>query len=161
MNPSTRDDFLWLMSDEAAPILRKVQKAFEERINAVRIAKSVRKLTTPTRSALVMEQAQLRIRARKKFSMAANMFFTRRGLEQATGKLIAAYKAEHFANLSSVADVCCGIGGDLIALAQRNAPNAKCAPTIGVDSDEHTCLFAAKNIEVNCGDTNSVAIRLP
>ena len=141
MNPSTRDDFLWLMSDEAAPILTRVQKAFLDRINAVRIAKSLRKLTTPTRSALLMEQAQLRIRARKKFGLADKMFFTRRGLEQSTSEAIARYKATRFADLQSVADICCGIGGDLIAMAHRGDGSSP-HQTVGVDQDEHTCLFA-------------------
>ena len=70
MNLETRDDFLWLMSDEAAPVLKQVQNAFAERVNVVRIAKSLRKLTTPTRGALVMEQAQLRKKA------AQNLFLT-------------------------------------------------------------------------------------
>lgn len=84
------------------------------------------------------------------------MFFTRRGLEQATGMRIAAYKAGRFAELSMVADICCGIGGDLIALAKRNEAESNRARTFGVDSDEHTCLFAAKNIEVNCGSSDAV-----
>lgn len=160
MNPSTRDDFLWLMSDEATPVLTSVQLAFEERVNAVRIAKTLRKTTTPTRSALVMEQAQLRLRAKKKFSKAAEMFFTRRGLEQATGERIAAYKASRFAGLDRVADVCCGIGGDLIALANRESPQTEASQTTtGVDVDEHTCLFAARNVQVNCRDSKQVDLQ--
>lgn len=146
------------MSDEAAPILTRVQKAFLDRINAVRIAKSLRKLTTPTRSALLMEQAQLRIRARKKFGCANSMFFTRRGLEQATSETIAKYKAKRFANLQSVADICCGIGGDLISLADRG-DDSTLQHTVGVDQDEHTCLFAEKNIEVHGRQNSTVEIR--
>lgn len=152
MNPFNRDDFLWLTSDEASPILEQVQAAFEERTNAVRIAKSLRKTTTPTRSALVMEQAQLRIRARRKFSHADKMFFTRRGLEQASGQRLAEYKARRFTETTNVADICCGIGGDLIALAKRNAESSSggsVSRTIGVDNDDLTCLFAQKNLEVN------------
>ncbi len=159
MNPSTREDFVWLISDEAAPVLRKVQQAFEDRFNAVRIAKSLRKKTTPTRAALIMEQAQLRIRGRRKFSQAAEMFFTRRGLEQATGKRIASYKAGRFAQLSNVADICCGIGGDLIALAKRDHSDEPSCRTIAIDSDEHTCLFAKKNVEVNCKRSGEVTFR--
>ena len=136
MNSSTREDFLWLMSDEAAPILKKAQDAFSDRVNAVRIAKSLRKITTPTRAALTMEQAQLRIRARAKFIRASEMFFTRRGLEQATGRRIAKYKAGRFRKLKNVADVCCGIGGDLIKLANRSSDSS--FQTTGVDSNEMT-----------------------
>ena len=119
MNLETRDDFLWLMSEEADPILKQVQGAFAERVNVVRIAKSLRKLTTPTRGALVMEQAQLRKKAGQKFTRASRMFFTRRGLEQASGQRLAEYKASRFQSLENVADVCCGIGGDLLSLARR------------------------------------------
>ena len=76
MNPSTREDFYWLVSDEAKPILRQVQDAFLDQVNAVRIAKSLRKKFSPNRSALIMEQAQLRIRARTKFKLANEMYFT-------------------------------------------------------------------------------------
>ena len=162
MTPATRDDFLWLMSDAAAPILTKTQVAFESRLNAVRIAKTLRKETTPERSALVMEQAQLRIRARKKFSRPGSMFFTRRGLEQASGKLIAQYKARRFADHSNVADVCCGIGGDLIALGKRQLKNPELSGdgrTVGVDSDELTCLFARRNFEVLGLDPNLISVQ--
>lgn len=163
MNPETRDDFLWLMTDEAAPSLKKVQAAFEERINAVRIAKALRKTTTATRSALVMEQAQLRVRARRKFTRASQMFFTRRGLEQASGRQLAAYKARRFEALANVADICCGIGGDLIAFAKRGLKDSKTASdhlnTVGVEIDELTCLFARRNLEVNSLDLNQVNVQ--
>ncbi len=162
MNPETRDDFLWLMSDKAAPILEKVQVAFEERVNAVRIAKSLRKLTTATRSALVMEQAQLRIRARRKFARAKQMFFTRRGLEQASGRRLAAYKAQRFEALTNVGDICCGIGGDLIALGSRtqgiSKTSGKNSRTVGVEIDELTCMFARRNMEVNSLDPVTVQV---
>lgn len=147
MNDSQREDYLWLMSEEAKPILTQTQAAFADRINAVRIAKSLRRKTTPTRSALVMEQAQLRERASEKFSKASQMFFTRRGLEQASGSGIAQYKARRFATLDRVADVCCGVGGDLIALANRT--QAAGTAIVGVDSDELTCLFAERNLRLN------------
>ena len=175
MTTSTADDFRWLISDEAAPILIEVQEAIANQVNPLRIAKKLRKQISPERSALVMEQAKLRIRARKKFSRPENMFFTRRGLEQSSGKLIAQYKAMRFAGLANVADICCGIGGDLIGLAKRGIrsntynPSQLAAPqpnkidasemrTVGVDADELTCLFAKRNLEASGLDSelNSV-----
>lgn len=155
MNPSTREDFYWLVSDEAKPILRQVQDAFLDQVNAVRIAKSLRKKFSPNRSALIMEQAQLRIRARTKFKLANEMYFTRRGLEQASGWQLAQYKSKRYAFSRSVADVCCGVGGDLLGIAQRQfqiQPSVAASGqpfTVGVDSDELTSLFAGKNLEVN------------
>src|SRR6476661_2035683 len=67
------------------------------------------------------------------------MFFTPKGLEQATDEQIAAYKAGRFPAGQPVVDLCCGIGGDLIALGQRG-------PARGVDCDPVTALFAAENV---------------
>ncbi|HEX5346991.1 MAG TPA: class I SAM-dependent methyltransferase [Pseudonocardiaceae bacterium] len=62
-------------------------------------------------------QHELRRRAHTKFTRAQQMYFTRAGLEQATAEVIARHRAARFAAASRVADLCCGIGGDLIALA--------------------------------------------
>ncbi len=141
MDLSTQNDFKWLLSDDATEILRQTQEAIDEQVNVVRISNSLRAKTSPTRAALVMEQAQLRARARRKFKLANEMFFTRRGLEQSTDERIAQYKAHRFVGLKSVADICCGIGGDLGGLLTRSGAQR----TIGVDADQLTCLFANHN----------------
>lgn len=142
MDAALNEDFHWLLSTEAEPLLIETQASFAENVNAVRIARNLRKRTTPSRSAIVMEQAQLRIRGTRKFDRAERMFFTRRGLEQATSQRLAAYKAGKFAGISGVIDLCCGIGGDLIGLAQRSLAQH----TAGVDFDPLTCLFARRNL---------------
>jgi hypothetical protein len=153
MNPSTREDLIWLLSEEAAPVLETVQTAFLDRTNAVRIAKSLRKKFSPTRSALVMEQAQLRIRASRKFEKADEMFFTKRGLEQASSWRLGDYKASRFSELWNVADICCGIGGDLTSLALRETTSdsgpSSVPLTVGVDNDSLICIFARRNLLVN------------
>jgi hypothetical protein len=63
----------------------------------------------------VLALDNLRHRAAAKFSRAAEMWFDRKGLEQATPEAVARHKAKRFAG--SVWDYCCGIGGDTIALA--------------------------------------------
>ncbi|MCA9032807.1 MAG: hypothetical protein KDA66_18465, partial [Planctomycetaceae bacterium] len=70
---------------------------------------------------LVVAALQLhesRVRARKKFSRADDMWLTRVGVEQSTAEAVAQYKAERFRGADFVWDVCCGIGSDSIALAQ-------------------------------------------
>ncbi len=65
-------------------------------------------------------QHELRRRAEGKFTRAERMYFTRPGLEQASAEAIARYRAKRYDRYDSaarVADLCCGIGGDLIALA--------------------------------------------
>lgn len=69
---------------------------------------------------LVMDaltQHALRLQARDKFSRAGRMYFTRPGLEQASSELVARHRAGRYGRSELVADLCCGIGGDLIALA--------------------------------------------
>jgi hypothetical protein len=64
-----------------------------------------------------LAQHELRLRARAKFTRAEQMWLTRDGLEQASAEPIARHRASRYAGLARVADLCCGIGGDLIALA--------------------------------------------
>ena len=64
-----------------------------------------------------LAQHELRLLARAKFSRAMHMFFTRPGLEQASSELTARYRSARYAGAGLVADLCCGIGGDLVALA--------------------------------------------
>jgi hypothetical protein len=71
-----------------------------------------------------LAQHELRMRAEAKFSRAADMFFTRSGLEQASAELVARHRARRYPGAELVADLCCGIGGDLIALAASHAVRA-------------------------------------
>jgi hypothetical protein len=64
-----------------------------------------------------LAQHELRLRARAKFSRAMDMYFTRAGLEQASAEVIAGHRRARYAGAGLVADLCCGIGGDLTALA--------------------------------------------
>ncbi|MBA2948173.1 methyltransferase domain-containing protein [Streptomyces sp. PSKA28] len=88
-------------------------------------------------------QARLRQRAAAKFGAAdaGRMFFTPNGVEQATRASVAAYRAGRFADLGvrSVADLCCGVGGDAIALARAGIS------VLAVDRDPLTCAVARAN----------------
>jgi hypothetical protein len=68
-------------------------------------------------AAAAFELASLRARAAAKFSRAEGMLFEREALEQASGERIARWRARRFAGREVVADLCCGIGGDTLALA--------------------------------------------
>ena len=75
----------------------------------------------PALVAAALTQARLRVRARAKFGADADrMYLTAAGLEQATRAVVAEHRAARFAaaGAAGVADLCCGIGGDLIALAR-------------------------------------------
>ncbi|OQY30229.1 MAG: hypothetical protein B6244_01320 [Candidatus Cloacimonetes bacterium 4572_55] len=77
----------------------------------------------------VTEILGLRQRALKKFRCADKMYFDRVGMEQASSDLTAEYHAARFADYFGkssekrmsfmIADICCGIGSDSIALAKK------------------------------------------
>ncbi|HEX6676924.1 MAG TPA: class I SAM-dependent methyltransferase, partial [Actinomycetes bacterium] len=67
--------------------------------------------------AAALLQRELRLAARAKFRLADRMLFTRPGLEQASAEAVARHRARRYQGLAAVADLCCGIGGDLVALA--------------------------------------------
>jgi SAM-dependent methyltransferase len=77
----------------------------------------LRKLHPAELAKAALETALLRIKARARFTHADRMYFTREALEQATSEVVARHRAGRFATFGSVADLCCGIGGDALALA--------------------------------------------
>ncbi|MEU6087465.1 methyltransferase domain-containing protein [Streptomyces sp. NPDC047085] len=90
-------------------------------------------------------QARLRQRAAAKFAAedAERMFFTPNGVEQSTRTSVAAYRAARMKDqgVTSVADLCCGIGGDAIALARAGVR------VLAVDRDPLTVAVARANAE--------------
>ncbi|MFK4182641.1 methyltransferase domain-containing protein [Streptomyces sparsogenes] len=92
-----------------------------------------------------LTQAGLRQRAAAKFGAddAHRMYFTPHGVEQATRASVAAYRADRFAQLGvrRVADLCCGIGGDAVALARAGIS------VLAVDRDPLTCAVVRANAE--------------
>jgi SAM-dependent methyltransferase len=90
-------------------------------------------------------QARLRQRAAAKFGPedAGRMFFTPNGVEQSTRASVAAYRARRLRELgvASVADLCCGIGGDAIAMARAGIR------VLAVDRDPLTAAVARANAD--------------
>jgi hypothetical protein len=90
--------------------------------------------------AAALTQQSLRVAGREKFSRADEMFFTRAGLEQASAEVVASHSARRFHDMPAVADLCCGIGGDLAAIAS-NAHRV-----LAVDADPDALRFARRNV---------------
>jgi SAM-dependent methyltransferase len=88
-----------------------------------------------------LAQQELRLRARAKFSRALDMYFTRPGLEQASAEVIAGHRSARYADAGLVADLCCGIGGDLVALAAGRG-------VLAVDRDRLHLRMAQANADV-------------
>ncbi len=130
------EEYEWLVSPAAERWLDIAAGADEKSL--IRMSLSLRKDLGVTRTHLIIAQAELRRRAGVKFQNAGRMFFTRQLLEQATDEQIAGYKAQRWPAAGSLADLCCGIGGDLLALARRG-------PVVGVDRDPVAAVLAAAN----------------
>jgi len=144
VNPPAMEDLAWLVSPEAAPWL---EQAGDATVSLHTRIERLRRSVGAARAPLLTRQAELRVRGLRKFSAAANMFFTQRSLEQATDQHTAAHKAERFQPGRRIADLCCGIGGDLLSLARQGS-------VCGVDNDETVALFASANARALGVDAN-------
>jgi SAM-dependent methyltransferase len=93
--------------------------------------------------AAALTQVELRLRAEPKFGdLAARMYFTPEGLEQATRVAVSTHRAARLtaASTSTAIDLGCGIGGDLLALARAGITTA------GVDLDPVRIEVARANL---------------
>lgn len=118
----------------------------QARQSGLALAVSLRREYPAHLVAAAMTQHDLRLAAHAKFSRAMEMLFTRDGYEQSSSEMIASYRAARFAGAGRVADLCCGIGGDLIALASARAE--KSGQLLAVDRDEAHARLAVHNAGV-------------
>ncbi|HEX6935718.1 MAG TPA: methyltransferase domain-containing protein [Actinomycetes bacterium] len=112
--------------------------------------------------AAALTQSRLRARAKAKLGdLADRLFLTDDGLQQASRPAVAARHARRYADAgtSPLLDLCCGIGGDLLALAGAGLR------VTGVDRDPMTVEVARANVEalglagradVRCADVTDV-----
>lgn len=117
---------------------------------ALQLASSLRGRYPAALVAEALTQQTLRTAARAKFSLADQMLFTRPGLEQASSELTASHAAARYPQGWLVADLCCGIGGNLIALAPRRV--------LAVDRDPESLAFARHNAAVYGAAADAVAV---
>ncbi|MGN6030928.1 MAG: THUMP-like domain-containing protein [Thermomicrobiales bacterium] len=106
----------------------------------VALATRLRKRHAPDVVAAAMTLADLRSRAAVKFANPGMMLLTRAGYEQASSDVIARWRARRFAGCETIADLCCGIGGDLMALAAL--PGLTTLTAVDLDPDHLTMALA-------------------
>ncbi|MFE7464785.1 methyltransferase domain-containing protein [Streptomyces sp. NPDC057499] len=155
-------DFLALRTPEGTALLDELRDHDPARELAT--ATRLRRTHPAALVSAALGQARLRQRAVAKFGAedAYRMFFTPNGVEQATRTSVATHRARRFAaagEVRHVADLCCGIGGDAIALARAGIR------VLAVDRDPLTAEVARANaavlglddlIEVRCADVAAV-----
>ncbi len=135
--------FAWLLTDPGQDLLRDA--GLSDFSDAARLhdIERLRRRATREQAAAAYEIAWLRRRAVAKFREAARMYFTREALEQASGMAIARYRADRYTRLglAHIVDLCCGIGGDTLALAAI-------ARVTAIDIDALRLAMARANAQV-------------
>ncbi|MFJ9730244.1 methyltransferase domain-containing protein [Streptomyces sp. NPDC101171] len=137
------NDLALLLTPEGRALLDEVRDT--DAAHELAVATRLRRDHPAELVSAALGQARLRQRAVAKFGAedAGRMFFTPNGVEQSTRVSVAAYRAERMKGLgvTSVADLCCGIGGDAIALARAGIR------VLAVDRDPLTAAAARANAE--------------
>jgi SAM-dependent methyltransferase len=142
------DAFRWLLTDEGQTVLARAVEATAggssgPGADELAVQAELRRTTAADRVAAALTQAELRRRAVPKFGeLAAQMYFTPDGLEQATRLSVATHRAGRLqaAVTQSVIDLGCGVGGDLVAFARAGILAA------GVDLDPVRVAVAEANL---------------
>jgi hypothetical protein len=136
------DAFRWLLTEEGQRLLASAKDAGGDPLAA---QSALRRTASAEHVAAAVTQVRLRRRAETKFGdLAQRMYFTPEGLEQATRLPVATHRAAraHAAGTSTLIDLGCGIGGDLVAFARAGIT---CA---GVDLDPVRVAVAEANLDV-------------
>ncbi|WP_241539769.1 methyltransferase domain-containing protein [Streptomyces sp. M41(2017)] len=135
--------FASLLTSEGRALLDEVHGT--EPAQELAVATRLRREHPAELVSAALGQARLRQRAVAKFGAedAGRMFFTPNGVEQSTRTSVAVHRAERLRVLGvrSVADLCCGIGGDAIALARAGIR------VLAVDRDPLTVAAARANAD--------------
>ncbi len=135
--------FGWLVGPAGQEALATAARLYAEGTDPIRTGEVMRRGLDGDRAAAATSQAALRAAARTKFGDdAERMYFTHEALEQATHREVATHRAARLALAypSSVVDLGCGIGGDLVALARAGLLVA------GVDLDPLRAAMAEANL---------------
>ncbi len=152
--------FSALLTDEGRALLDELRDY--DPAQELAVASRLRRTHPTELVSAALGQARLRQRAVAKFGAdARRMYFTPHGVEQSTRRAVAEHRAAAFARLGvgSVADLCCGIGGDALALARAGVR------VLAVDRDPLTAAVARANaaelgvadlVEVRCADVAEV-----
>lgn len=133
------DDIAFLRSERGRRSLAAYAECDTSESNTLRLLTSLRKSLAPADAAAILTTLRLRKRAAAKFPrFAGDMLFTAAGLEQASHPLTRRYRAGLIESASAL-DICCGIGGDSLALAAAGKQ------VLGLDIDPVRISIARHN----------------
>lgn len=143
------DEYRLLTTDAGRRLLEEI--ALVREIGPAELAR-LRKLAPAALVSAAVRLTTARRKAAGKFGRGDRMWVETIGVEQATAEPVARYKAGRFRAAPIVVDLCAGIGGDAIAIAERSK-------VVAVDRDPGMCRRLRWNAEV-CGVArNLLAVR--
>lgn len=135
--------FAWLSGPEGQALLAGLAGLDLDEAHTLRLITDLRRRVPPDIAGAALTLARLRQRAAAKFSRAEALFFTPEALEQASSEPVAAWRARRLAPYRRVADLCCGIGGDALALAADPG-----VALVALDRDPLRLMMARANLAV-------------
>jgi len=145
----------YLLAPPGRALLAEADVLLQSRAEPLTALTRLRRTAAPDVAVAAWEMAELRRRGQAKFGpQAAQMYFVREALEQASGRGTADYHAARLAaaGAATVADLGGGIGGDALAFAR-----AELGVTL-YERDPVRALFAEENARV-WGLTTALAVR--
>jgi hypothetical protein len=143
------DEYRLLTTDEGRRLLEEA--ASIRSIGPADLAR-LRKSAPAGSVSAAVRLALARRKAAEKFERGAGMWVEPVGIEQATAEPLARYKAWRFRGVPIVVDLCAGIGGDALALAEHSR-------VITVDLDAGMCRRLRWNAEVYGVAGNILAVQ--
>jgi hypothetical protein len=130
----------YLVSDGGRAALAGLGPALDA-LDLNQLSATLRKRFAANDAAALAEQVTLRKKARERFGEELGLLFTADGLEMMTHPLVARRRASRLARLGlPVADLTCGLGGDLRAYTEAGAAG------LGLELDPATSLLARSNV---------------
>lgn len=133
------DDIAFLRSDRGSQYLAAYADSDVSKDNTLSLVTELRESLSLTEASAVVSTLRLRRRAAAKFPrFAGDMLFTEAGLQQASHPLARHYRAG-LVESGTVLDICCGIGGDSLAMAAAGKD------VLGLDIDPVRIAIARHN----------------
>jgi hypothetical protein len=150
----------FLLSSEGRALLGHLAAMDVSEASLLHHTERLRREYAPDVVAAALDLSLLRKKGRYKFARSDEMYFTRQALEQASAEVVSRYRARRFVRYPRVVDLCCGIGGDGLALAAH-------AEVLALDVDPVRARMAEANAAVygvgdrlraECGDVTTYPI---